>query len=80
LITKQARHVIFTRPDSKRALAPDDLKNIFASPSVTSEVCTDCREAVGRALSMANGDELVCVTGSLYLVAEARSILLNADG
>lgn len=41
------------------------------------EVISSLPEALDRALGAANSDDLVLVAGSLYLVGEARSLLVN---
>jgi dihydrofolate synthase/folylpolyglutamate synthase len=37
----------------------------------------DVGEALNKAFALAGPDDLVCVTGSLYMVAEARELLLK---
>jgi dihydrofolate synthase/folylpolyglutamate synthase len=38
------------------------------------ELTESPREALKRALSMAGSDDMICVTGSLYLVGEMKRI------
>jgi dihydrofolate synthase/folylpolyglutamate synthase len=41
------------------------------------EVIEDLEEAIERGLSIAGKEDLFCITGSLYLVGEARAYLLS---
>jgi dihydrofolate synthase/folylpolyglutamate synthase len=45
------------------------------------EVCTtdSTREALRQAYKLCDKNDLVCFTGSLYLVAEARELLVGKD-
>ncbi len=63
--------VILTAPRQARAVRPEALRD-FAEHS-------RCRVAAGvaQALEMARGADLVLVTGSLFLVGEARSLLIQ---
>ena len=63
-------------PDSSRALSAVDLANIYEAAGVAAHACASLREAVDIAAAHAGGAPIV-VTGSLYLVGEARA-LLNA--
>jgi dihydrofolate synthase/folylpolyglutamate synthase len=40
---------------------------------VPMEIIEDVREAVKRSLSLAKSTDLICVTGSLFTVGEART-------
>lgn len=67
-----AERVIITRPNNPRAGQWWQLKgqveqlvdNVFLEEEVS--------RAVERALNLADPDDLICVTGSLYMIAEAR--------
>lgn len=63
--------VILTAPRQARAVRPEALRELAAHPR--------CRIAAGveQALKMAAGGDLVLVTGSLFLVGEARSLLVQ---
>lgn len=76
-LTPAARAVVVTRPNSPRAgnwqeLAVEARRYV---PEVYLE--EDVGEAVQKALALAGPEEMVCITGSLYMVAEARELLLN---
>ena len=65
--------VRFCQPDVSRAASFDTLSDAFASH--TTEIVQDetVQMAVERALDAAGDDDCVLVTGSLYVVAEARN-------
>jgi len=79
IVTERADRVILTKPEIKRALDPDELYKVFKRISVYTEIIPDYREAVEHALASANEGEsdVVCVTGSLYLVADVRKFLID---
>jgi dihydrofolate synthase/folylpolyglutamate synthase len=64
-----AREVILTAPRQARALAPEAIRQITEHPNVRIAA------EIGEALELARGKDVVFVTGSLFLVAEARRIL-----
>jgi dihydrofolate synthase/folylpolyglutamate synthase len=65
-----AEQVIVTAPRQARALAPETMRQIADHPNLT--VAPD----IEAALAMA-GDGVTFVTGSLFLVAEARALLMR---
>jgi dihydrofolate synthase / folylpolyglutamate synthase len=70
-----AHRVIFTRSGSKRAIAPAELELLGREIGVPGEVAPGVGEAVDRALEGSGPGDLVCVTGSLTTVGEARAHL-----
>ena len=72
------RQVLATRSRNPRAMAPELIVAEFAKLKVTSEITTDVASALSRAISLAEENGLVCVTGSLFVVAEALENLNNS--
>lgn len=74
-----ARAVVVTRPDSPRSGDWQRLAELAGRfvPEVHLE--EDVGEALKRAGNLAGPEGLVCVTGSLYVVAEAREKLLKQE-
>jgi dihydrofolate synthase/folylpolyglutamate synthase len=70
-----ARLVVVTEPPTVRALAAAELASAAEAMGAAVEVLPDVGAAVTRALEVAGQDDLVCVTGSLYLVGAARATL-----
>ncbi len=68
------RRVIFTRPKVERAVDLDKLIPIARNHGHLAEAIEDSREALQRALLLAEKNDLICVSGSLYLVGEIKKI------
>ena len=64
----RAARVIATAPRQPRALSPDVIREIAEHPNL------QCAPDIGSALSRIEG-ETVFITGSLFLVAEARALI-----
>ncbi|HEX8473119.1 MAG TPA: Mur ligase family protein [Pyrinomonadaceae bacterium] len=72
-----ARRLILTQPANPRAASPVDLMNAIppATDSSTITLAPSVREALRVARAQTPSGGLICVTGSLYLVGEVKSIL-----
>jgi dihydrofolate synthase/folylpolyglutamate synthase len=70
-ISQVADRIILTRPASDRGLDPErfgvDSKNVITTSSP--------HDALQRAFSMAGSRDLICATGSLYLIADIRKFV-----
>ena len=79
ILFPKASTFIVTRPNNSRAISTDDLFKIVPDdfePERVS-VAQDPSEAIARARKVSRPGTLIVVTGSLYLVGEARKILTN---
>lgn len=63
--------VILTQASHSRAAPSATLAAEFAKRGIEPEIRTTITEAISRALSWASKTDVVCVTGSLFVVAEA---------
>lgn len=72
--------VVACRPPSPRALAPAMVAAAARALGVPAEVVAAVPDAVHRGLALAGPDDLVLVTGSLYVVGQARTALLSPGG
>lgn len=72
---KLARGVVATAVDFPRALDPELIAEAARSLGVDAEVVRTVPGAVDRAIGLASEDDLVLVSGSLYVVGEARRSL-----
>ena len=72
--------VVVTVPHSDRASDPQLLAGKVAAHVQHVEAIADNDEAVNRALELANGEKLLVMAGSLYLVGELRKMLLDKKG
>ena len=70
-IASLSPRVIVTRSSHPRAASAEDAAAAFARNGVTPEVAPSVPEALALALSLAKENDLVVVTGSLFVVAEA---------
>jgi dihydrofolate synthase/folylpolyglutamate synthase len=71
-----AQRLILTQPSNPRAATPAALANVVPPDAAATMTLTQSlSEALKIALEQTPRDALVCVTGSLYLVGEAQSIL-----
>jgi dihydrofolate synthase / folylpolyglutamate synthase len=69
--------IIATRAKTVRSVPVDDLRGAAEELGINCDMVEDVDAAVGRAVSMARDNELICVTGSHYVVGEARTYLLG---
>lgn len=69
--------VILTRTHHPRAVATERLEEEFARQGVAFEVSAGVDSAVAEALSLAGPEDLICATGSLFLVAEVMTYMLK---
>jgi len=69
--------VIITKPNSYRAEHWQELSKNFHENKVPVLLIENLAEAIGKAVQEAQTDDLVLVTGSLYLIGEARAMMLK---
>ena len=73
LLAPLADHIILTRPHTDRATPPSLLKRALGQNGKKAEIAEDLKEAIERGLSLTKKEDLLCITGSLYTVGEARA-------
>lgn len=73
LLAPLADHIILTRPHIDRAAPPTLLKKALGQNGKRAEIIEDLNEAIERGLSMTSEEDLLCITGSLYTVGEAKA-------
>jgi dihydrofolate synthase / folylpolyglutamate synthase len=73
LLAPLAHHLILTRPHTDRAAAPSLLLKALGKNGEKAEITEDLEGAIEKGLSMTKEDDLLCITGSLYTVGEARA-------
>jgi dihydrofolate synthase/folylpolyglutamate synthase len=72
--------VIVTRSRHPRYAELDDLEAGFARHGLVATKCADAAGALARALKIAKKDDLICVTGSLFIVAEVIEQVKGLSG
>ncbi|MDD3653848.1 MAG: hypothetical protein PHO01_06660 [Desulfotomaculaceae bacterium] len=75
-----ARVVVVTRPESPRAGHWQGLAREIRCYVSTVYAVEDIKEAFKLTLALARPGELVCVTGSLYMVAMVRELIIKNQG
>jgi dihydrofolate synthase/folylpolyglutamate synthase len=77
-----ARHLVLTEPRSPRAASVEELLRAVPVPpsSSTIALAPSSRDALALARTHTPAGGLVCVTGSLYLVGEVKSLLAEGEG
>jgi len=77
-IAPMADHILFTRPESERSAMPEDLMNCLPETMIDrAESVPSVEKALQLAAELATENDLICIAGSLYLVGQARQILLG---
>ncbi|MEI8171985.1 MAG: folylpolyglutamate synthase/dihydrofolate synthase family protein [Deltaproteobacteria bacterium] len=67
--------LIITRPQTERATPPGEIVSVALRYNHRNvEVIENSRDALNRALSLADLNDLICVAGSLYLVGEVKRV------
>jgi dihydrofolate synthase/folylpolyglutamate synthase len=75
-----ARLVVTCPPPSPRAMSAAEVADAARALGTEAEEAASVPEAVATALALAAPDELVVVTGSLYVVGAARAALTGSGG
>lgn len=75
LEAERAKLVIVVTPPSPRAMAPDDVVAAAMQRGIPAIIARTIANAIDHALEEAENDDVVLITGSLYLVGAARAIL-----
>jgi dihydrofolate synthase/folylpolyglutamate synthase len=77
LDARTARVVVACPAPSPRSLPPGEVAAAARALGLESETAGSVPEALARALAMASADDLVLITGSLYVVGAARAALTS---
>ena len=67
--------LIATASHNPRAVEPDQIATAASKAGFATHIAPDTASAISLARSLTGADGVVCVTGSLYVVAEAREEL-----
>ena len=82
LLAQRADRVIATRSRHPRSMRPAEIAEQFAGRSMPANrigITARTADAVAEALAAAHDDDLILVTGSLFVVAEAREAILGIE-
>ncbi|MDX1523525.1 MAG: folylpolyglutamate synthase/dihydrofolate synthase family protein [Anaerolineae bacterium] len=72
-----AERMLMVSSGHPRAAGPDDLVGQAAALGGAAEAAANVAEALRKAVDTANPNQVICVTGSLYLAAPAREAWLR---
>jgi dihydrofolate synthase/folylpolyglutamate synthase len=78
VLCPMARAVVVTKPNNPRAGNWQELAREALHYTDEVYLLEDIGEALQKTLTIAGMDELVCITGSLYMIAEARRLLFES--
>ena len=76
-LTNFADHFILVRPNQKRSESPTRLKKILKKYNASCEVIENIPKAMRKVKQTALSDDMVCITGSIFTVGEAKQYLEN---
>jgi len=79
LLRTRIKDVTLTRPKPKRPLDPEALVPMF-SAYVPTRIVIEPLDAIGQVMAEASPDEVILVTGSVYLVGEVYPWFLSRQG
>ena len=76
-LTTFADHFILVRPNQERSQNPTRLKKILKKYNASCEVIESISKAIRKVKQTALSDDMVCITGSIFTVGEAKQYLEN---
>jgi dihydrofolate synthase/folylpolyglutamate synthase len=72
-----ADHIILVKPNQKRSADPELLLKKLAKSQKVVEIIEEIPYALSTAHNISNPEDIICVTGSVFTVAEARQSIEN---
>jgi dihydrofolate synthase/folylpolyglutamate synthase len=75
-----ADETIVTRSRHPRAADPETISQTVTSLGFESSIISDVPEALGVILGNADANDLICVTGSIFTVSDARETWYKRNG
>ena len=77
LISDYADYIVVTQPKSDRSALPEQIRKAFTNFTKPIDLVDEIPLALDRAYQVADPDDLIVVTGSLFTVAEAKQVIEN---
>ncbi len=75
MIAPHCYKIIFTKVDIPRAASPGELAHYARNINKNTVITQSVRDSIELAVKEVDGDDLIFITGSIYVVGEARKIL-----
>lgn len=72
-----SNEIIITKADYHRSAEAELVKSFIKSGSIPIRIEERIKDAIALATSIAGTDDIICVTGSLFVVGEAKACLSN---
>ena len=79
LISDYADYIVVTQPDNDRSIPPEQVRKAFKNFTKPIDLVDKIPLALDRAYQVADPDDLIVVTGSLFTVAEAKQVFDNQN-
>ena len=77
LLIPKFNKVITTTPDNPRSIDANKLKEKIEKYNVEVTCKENIKEAIDYALEISNKDDIIISAGSLYMIGNIRTIILN---
>jgi len=77
VLTRYFDRFLVTKADTKRAMPPEQLGDILRGLGAQVDVFDGAANAARAGCSMIGSDDILCVTGSVYLAGELRPMLVQ---
>lgn len=75
MITPMAKKVIAVTAHSDRATSADELRDVILNYNENCLAMDDYEEAYNEAVKSANKDDLILISGSLYMISDMRKVI-----
>lgn len=76
-LAPRATSFVFTQAHHARAASPESLAQRAAPFGIATHIARDVAHALESARGVALSDDIICVTGSLFIAAEARAQMVK---
>jgi dihydrofolate synthase/folylpolyglutamate synthase len=77
IISDHADYIVVTQAKSDRSTPPEQIRKAFTNFTKPIDRVDEIPLALDRAYQVADPDDLIVVTGSLFTVAEAKQVIDN---
>lgn len=77
ILSGLAHHIILAKPRQERSADPEALREIFKKYNKHIEIIEEISYAIQTAIKLADPEDIICLTGSLFTIAEAKQYFAN---
>ena len=79
ILLEIADQMILTKPNLERSFDPVVLKKVLSNIEKPIDIIEEIQYSIHTAKKLANPGDLICITGSLFTIAEAKHFLKNEE-